>query len=182
MFGWNGEKTERETLDWEARGSEQSKAWATMIREHADDKSINRNMQQEVQRLFPFIWCKRMVEFCSSNECFIMWTVTKEGFFPIWPHWHKVLVLDFYFDHIKCIYMKCHKATFLNPWGFFSCWNCHEKSSFSFVWWTCLLLSLGTSQTFLAPADQKAPVHFSLGLQPNICRCLHARGSVSILK
>lgn len=150
-----------------------------MIREHADDKSINRNMQQDGQRLFPFMWCKRVVEFCSSMyECFILWTVTNKVFFPIRPHWHKALVLDYYtYYHIECIYMKCN-GTFLNTWIF----SVAGKAQFYLSGETCLLLSLGNSQTFLAPADQKAPVHFSLGLQPNICRCLHARGSVSILK
>lgn len=155
-----------------------------MIREHADDKSINRNMQQEGQRLFPFMRCKRVVEFCSSNECFILWTVTNKVFFffPIWPHQHNALVLDYYWllYWIHSYEMSWHFSKHMD--FFFSCWNCHEKSSFLLVRWTCLLLSLGNSQTFLAPADQKAPVHFSLGLQPNICRCLHARGLVSILK
>lgn len=47
---------------------------------------------------------------------------------------------------------------------------------------THLILTLGNDRASRAPADQKASVHFFLGLQPNICRCLHASGSVCIFK
>lgn len=82
MFGRGGAMDRRkqrkrgeQSFGWRARGNEQCKAWATVIREHADDKSINRNMQREGQRLFPFIWFKSMAEFLYSHWHLRTWTV-----------------------------------------------------------------------------------------------------------
>lgn len=61
---------------WQAWSNEQCKAWAAVIIEHADDKSINRRMQQEGQRLFPLIWCKGIVGLLHCNERLRGWPVT----------------------------------------------------------------------------------------------------------
>lgn len=57
-----------------------------MIREHADDTSINSIVQQEGRRLFPSKQSKKMVGYCSvasTSEYDLLLLLL--FFYPFWP-------------------------------------------------------------------------------------------------
>lgn len=161
-----------------------------MIREHADDKSINRNMQREGQRLFPFIWYKRMVEFLSCKEHFR----TR----PVNNYYFNNLIKQKTYergDNLDLIKIKLHVTRLVHEIHQMSnkknhpcCKHKYMNSTTMKTYIRQLMLSLCIDRASLwlwkCSCWSKGFHHFFffLGLKPNICRCLHASGSVSILK